>query len=166
MKVVIEIAGKPEAKGRGRVGRVQPKNGAAFSTVFTPAHTRKYEAVIREHASRAMEGKDPITGAVEVFVHAYLPLPKSASKKKLTDMICGFLRPCTKPDIDNYVKAALDGVNGIIFVDDNQVVALHAHKVYRTKAALRIEVRELYSRSRAEYEKESWQNLRDLEEMI
>lgn len=144
MRVVIEIAGKPEAKGRGRVGRVQPKNGPAFSTVFTPAHTRKYEAVIREHASRAMEGKDPIAGAVEVFVHAYLPYPKSLKGEKLSQAILGRIRPCTKPDIDNYVKAALDGINNIIIVDDNQVVALYAHKVYRSKPALRIEVVECY----------------------
>ncbi len=142
MNVIIEIAGKPEAKGRGRIGRVQPKNGAAFSTVFTPAHTRKYEAVIREHASRAMEGKNPIVGPVTVFVDVFLAIPASASQKKKAAAIDGQLRPCTKPDIDNYIKSALDGINTIVINDDNQVVELHAKKLFSLRPRMVIDVRE------------------------
>lgn len=138
--IIIEIDGKAVAKGRGRVGMV---NGHA--TVFTPSHTRKYENLVKLKASEVMGDRDPIEGAVEVFVHVYLDYPKSASKKKLAEMMSGFIRPCTKPDIDNYVKSALDGINTIVIKDDNQVVSLHAHKVYRSKPAMRIEVRECYN---------------------
>lgn len=143
MNVTIEIGGKPEAKGRGRIGKLA--DGRA--TIFTPAQTRKYETRIRDAAYEAMSGREPIAGAVEVFVHAYLPYPKSLSKAKLAEAVGGRIRPCTKPDIDNYVKSALDGINNIIIHDDNQVVSLYAHKVYRSIPALRIEVRECYKPS-------------------
>jgi hypothetical protein len=33
-------------------------NGHA--SIFTPAHTRKYETIIREKASQIMEGRNPL----------------------------------------------------------------------------------------------------------
>lgn len=140
MSIVIEIDGKVVAKGRGRVGLV---NGHA--TIFTPAHTRSYENRIKDQAALAMAGRDPIEGAVMVTVHVYLPYPKSVSQKALESMARGDLRPCTKPDIDNYVKSAMDGLNAIVIRDDNQVVSVYAHKLYSSKPRLRIEVREMYN---------------------
>lgn len=139
--IVFEVAGKVEAKGRGRVGRVG-KGPKAFTTVFTPAHTRKYEHLVRHAAGEAMGDRAPLECAVEVFVHVYIAYPK-ASKRALTDMVAGLIRPCKKPDIDNYVKSALDGINNIIVKDDNQVVSLYAHKVYHSRPHLRVEVRPL-----------------------
>lgn len=137
-RIIIEIDGKPVAKGRGRIGQV---NG--HGTIFTPAATRRNENLIKLAAMDAMAGRDPIEGAVKVFVYIYLDFPKSASKKKLADMEAGAIRPTTKPDIDNYVKSALDGLNTIVFRDDNQVVGLEAYKLYRSKPAMRIEVMEM-----------------------
>lgn len=139
--IIIEIDGKPVAKGRGRIGNVKRKDGTSFSTIFTPKQTVSYENLIKLAAGRAMGEREPFEGAVKVWVHAYLAYPKT-TKKKLSDMVAGRLRPCSKPDLDNYVKSALDGLNTIVFRDDNQVVSLYAHKVYRSKPALRIEVRE------------------------
>lgn len=134
--IIIEVDGKAVAKGRGRVAVVNGKG-----RVFTPAATRSYEAALRYAATQAMIGREPLEGPVELFVHVYIDYPKSLSKKKLAEAVAGIIRPCTKPDIDNYVKSAMDGLNTIVFKDDNQVVSLHAHKVYRSKPALRIEVR-------------------------
>lgn len=162
MKIILEIGGKPEAKGRGRVGRVNGKDGKSFATVFTPSHTRKYETRIRDAAYEAMDGREPIAGAVEVFVHAYLPYPKSLTKKQLAEAVAGRIRPCTKPDIDNYIKSALDGINNIIIMDDNQVVSVHGYKVYRNAPALRIEIRECLlsgEPSEAEKQRAIWEML-------
>lgn len=138
MNVVINIDGKPVAKGRGRIGNV-----AGHPTIFTPAATRQNENLIKLAAMGAMAGRDPIEGPVEVDVQVFLDFPKSFSKKRLVEAQLGRIRPTTKPDIDNYVKSALDGINTIVFKDDNQVVCVHACKYYREKPALRIEVREL-----------------------
>lgn len=140
MSIIIEIDGKPVAKGRGRIGKV---NG--HPTIFTPAKTRQNENLIKLAAMQAMNGRDPIEGAVEVFVHIYLDYPKAMSRKMRADAIYGWVRPVTKPDIDNYVKSALDGINTIVIKDDNQVVVLHAYKIYRSKPAMRIEVKECHA---------------------
>lgn len=132
MKIVIDIDGKAVAKGRGRAAVV---NGHAH--IFTPAHTRSYESHIKFLAQQAMAGRAPLEGAVEVRVDVFLDYPKSMPLKRRTG------HPCKKPDIDNYVKAALDGINTIVLKDDCQVVRLIASKVYRDKPAMRIEVNEL-----------------------
>lgn len=36
----------------------------------------------------------------------------------------------TKPDIDNIIKAVLDGLNGVAFKDDKQVTSIKATKFY------------------------------------
>lgn len=138
MTIVIEIAGKPVAKGRGRIGSVngQPR-------IFTPASTRANENHIKLAAAVVMAGKAPLECAVEVFVHVYLDYPKTMSKRRRTEAIAGRVRPTTKPDIDNYVKSALDGINTIVVRDDNQVVSVYAHKIYHSRPHVRIEVREL-----------------------
>jgi Holliday junction resolvase RusA-like endonuclease len=139
MTIVIEIDGEPVAKGRGKIGRMA--NGRPV--IFTPAKTRNNENLIKMAAMAAMKGRDPIKGAVSVSVGVYISLPKSFSKKKLAMAEIGVIRPCVKPDIDNFYKQALDGLNAIVFVDDNQVVELNGFKLYRAKPGMRIEVREL-----------------------
>lgn len=138
MSIIFDISGLAVAKGRGRVGMV---NGHA--TVFTPAHTRKYENLIKHAAGEVMGDRDPIEGPVEVIIQVFLPFPKSMSKKNLKAAHDGSLFPCTRPDLDNYVKSALDGIDKIIVRDDSQVVKLHAHKLFSSKPLMRIEVREM-----------------------
>jgi Holliday junction resolvase RusA-like endonuclease len=42
------------------------------------------------------------------------------------------LYPKVKPDLDNVAKAVLDAINGIVYVDDAQVINLVATKRYAT----------------------------------
>ena len=62
---------------------------------------------------------------------AYLPIPKSWSERKRMEALAGALRP-PKPDLDNLVKAVLDGCNKIVYEDDQQVYSIWAKKVYET----------------------------------
>jgi Holliday junction resolvase RusA-like endonuclease len=55
----------------------------------------------------------------------------------------GTERPTKKPDIDNIVKAILDGMNGIVYVDDKQVVDLNLTKVYSATEGIDIMVMEI-----------------------
>jgi len=71
----------------------------------------------------------PIGGPVEVVVEAFMMVPASWSLKKRLSAIAGQIKPVTKPDLDNIVKA-LDGMNGIVVVDDAQIVKLTATKHY------------------------------------
>jgi len=141
----VIVNGTPVAKGRGRIGKpiISKKTGQKFTPVYTPVETRHYEDRIRQAARCAIGDKEPVSGAVTVFVFIYLPIPKSMPKKYIAGAMDGLRRPETKPDIDNYVKSALDGINKIIIHDDNQVAELHAFKHYADQPRMEIEVHPL-----------------------
>ena len=67
-------------------------------------------------------------------------MPKSWSGKRRAAALSGELRPTTRPDVDNYVKAALDAINEIVVRDDSLVVELTAAKRYATSPRLTITV--------------------------
>jgi Holliday junction resolvase RusA-like endonuclease len=120
--ITVAISGEPVAKGRARITR----RGFAY----TPAATRKYEAHGRLAAQLAMDGRPPIEGPVRISVVVELPVPSSWSARKKAGALAGGIRPTSRPDVDNYVKAILDAVNGIVLADDALVVELHAIKHY------------------------------------
>jgi Holliday junction resolvase RusA-like endonuclease len=120
--VTIIIAGEPVAKARPRMTR----RGFAY----TPAHTRKYEAHGRLAAQLAMDGRPPIDVPVRIELLVELPAPASWSKRKSTDAITGSIRPTSRPDVDNYLKAILDAINTIVVADDAQVVEVYAKKKF------------------------------------
>jgi Holliday junction resolvase RusA-like endonuclease len=128
--VTIVIGGEPVAKGRPRMTR----RGFAY----TPANTRRYEAHGRLAAQLAMDGKPPLAVPVRAEITVDLPVPASWSGKRRDAALCGDIRPTTRPDADNYVKAALDAINAIVVADDSLVVDLVARKHYATVPALTI----------------------------
>ena len=120
--VTIVIAGPAVAKGRPRVTR--------RGFVYTPAATRKYEAHGRLAAQQAMDGRPPITVPVRAEIIINLPVPASWSAKRSDAALRGDVRPTSRPDADNYIKAALDAINAIVVTDDSLVVDLAAVKRY------------------------------------
>ncbi len=129
--IVIELYGEPIAKGRPRFSR---KSGFAY----TPAHTRKYESALRYAAQQAMGTRALFDGPVKLSVTAMLPVPASWSKKKQRAALAQEVWPVSRPDGDNYLKAALDSLNEIVFRDDSQVVDMRAVKRYSDKPKLSI----------------------------
>src|SRR5215467_5163169 len=128
--VTIVIAGPPTAKGRPRMTR----KGFAY----TPAATRKYEAHGWLAAQLAMDGRPPITVPVRAEIVIDLPVPASWSGKRRDAALRGGVRPTTRPDADNFVKASLDAINAIVVSDDSLVVDLVVTKKYATVPALTI----------------------------
>lgn len=120
MKIFVE--GIPVGKGRPRFTRT--------GHAYTPGKTRVYENIVRLRALEAMRGEAPLKGAVSVTILARFPVPASYSKKRRVACLQASEKPAKKPDIDNLVKAILDGLNGTIFEDDSQVVQLSAAKTY------------------------------------
>lgn len=116
----ITIDGKPQPKERPKV-----YNGHAI----TPTRTRQYEDRIKA-LWRAKYREDPYEGDVRITIFFYLPIPTSWSKKKREEAEHGKIRPNVRPDVDNLVKIVLDGLNGVAFVDDKQIVRLLAEKRY------------------------------------
>ena len=119
---VLRIAGPPVAKARPRATR--------RGFVYTPAHTRKFEAHGRLAAQLAMGDRRPIEGPVRLELLAELPIPASWSQKKRASAVTGDVLPISRPDLDNYVKSGLDSINEIVIRDDCQIVEVRARKRY------------------------------------
>lgn len=119
--VSFVVDGRPVGKARPRWVR---------GHMYTPESTREYEKKIRECYEQSGGKKFPEDCYIGVHVICYYPIPKSAPKKKLMDMRQGVLRPAVKPDIDNVLKTVLDGLNGVAYEDDKQVVRCSISKHY------------------------------------
>ena len=123
--VTFKVDGKPQGKGRPRFAR-----RGKFVTTYTDEKTKTYENQIRDIARVAMGASEPLNTPLEAFIYISYPIPASYSKTRKADCLSGLERPTKKPDIDNVVKAFLDSMNEIIYLDDTQVVELHSTKVY------------------------------------
>ena len=135
--VTFFVEGDPVAKGRPRFS-----TKGKFVSTYTPKKTKDYEVLVQEAAKQAMGSSDPLETPLKAFIYVTLPIPKSYSKKRFNDCLNGLERPCKKPDIDNYIKLLFDGMNGIVYKDDCQVVALEATKVYGTIGLVQVVVME------------------------
>jgi Holliday junction resolvase RusA-like endonuclease len=133
--IVIELAGAPRGKGAPRATLI---NGRVRA--YTDARTRSYESQLRLAGANAMQGRPPTAQPVIVQITASLPVPKSWSKSKRHAALRGNVRPIVKPDCNNFSKC-LDGLNGIVWVDDAQIVKETVEKVYAEAPSLRIVVR-------------------------
>ena len=120
------VPGQPQGKGRPRVGIAGPRG----ARLFTPPKTVAYEGLIALAAAQAMAGAPMFEGPVAAYIEIRCQIPASWSAKKREQALAGLIRPTTKPDADNVVKAAFDGCNGVTFRDDVQVVGLVVAKKY------------------------------------
>ncbi len=111
MKIIIP--GRPVPKGRPRLGI---RGRKAF--VYTPPATREYEKLVGWVAKSA--GCRPVEGPVSVALSVYV-------KGRL--------------DADNIAKSILDGLNGVAYWDDDQVMDLRVRKFkVKNKAEERVEI--------------------------
>lgn len=120
------VPGEPVAKGRARAfvrgGRVAH---------YTPDKTERYEARVATFAQQAMAGARPLEGGVALSVVARFSIPASWSKKRRQAAMDGLEQVTKRPDLDNVLKAIKDGMSGVAWLDDSQVVRLvDCRKVY------------------------------------
>nr|DAL55743.1 MAG TPA_asm: Endodeoxyribonuclease RusA [Caudoviricetes sp.] len=117
------VNGEPQGKARPRFSR---RNGA----VYTPTKTKNYEREIEAKFLAAGGKIIPADCYVCVRVDAFYSVPKSYSKRRRKECLDNICRPAKKPDIDNILKAVLDGLNGVAYEDDRQVVYIECRKRY------------------------------------
>ena len=135
--VMYTVYGEPVGKGRPRFA----KRGAFVST-YTPLKTKTYEDEIRMMARVAMGSSEPLETPVTLAIYIRVGIPTSFSKQKRKDALEGILKPTKKPDADNVLKCFMDAMNGIVYLDDKQVVNIHLTKIYAETPAVEIMVKE------------------------
>jgi len=124
----FEFIGEPVAKGRPKICA-----RGGFARAYTPAKTRNAEAWIKMQTTNQLpKGFTILQGPLVARIYFIRKYPKFLCLKnpqKQTEKRKGKY-PITKPDLDNLIKTILDAMNGLVFEDDNQIVALYAEKKY------------------------------------
>ena len=123
MMTLFTVLGAPQGKERPRAAKLRDR-----TIVYTPKKTRDYEREIATAYRTQCSGM--FSGAVAIEIHAYYEIPKSASRKRVLDMVSDRERPTKKPDGDNIAKAVCDALNGVAYKDDSQVVDLTVRKYF------------------------------------
>ena len=132
MKLVFDIEPVEQARPRAtRMGRgirlYDPKKVSVYKKQLAMMCKFQYKQA-------------PLTGPLMVELNFFRHIQSSISKKERALRLSGSHRPVVKPDTDNYIKSTLDGLNGLLWEDDNQIVDLVAHKYYSDQPRVEIEV--------------------------
>ena len=137
MKIVIP--GEPVGKGRPRVVR----NGGVTRT-YTPEKTASYENLVKLEYERQAHGEFYGAGtALRMKLIIYQHPAKSSSKRKTAAKLAGEIRPTKKPDCSNVLKSIEDGLNGVAYADDAQIVDIEVQKYYDLQPRVEVEIKEV-----------------------
>jgi Holliday junction resolvase RusA-like endonuclease len=135
--IEFTVPGIPIGKERPRAARV-----GGFIRMYTPKKSLDYETDIALQAAKALGDIPPLETPIALTVTAYYCIPVSWTKRKQRQAQAGLLIP-GKPDLDNVAKAVLDGLNGVAYVDDKQVIRLVVTKAYSFDPRVEVTVREV-----------------------
>ena len=126
-------------------GKVVPwaRAGRRGGFSYTPGHVRKYQDWVKVCASQAMEGREPLLGAVCLTVYFVLPIASSWPAWKQEAALQGLVAPTNRPDLDNMVKAIEDACNLVVWKDDAQVVEMQVNKRFGLKPCADVHVEPL-----------------------
>ncbi|MGU3457282.1 RusA family crossover junction endodeoxyribonuclease [Brevundimonas sp. M1A4_2e] len=133
--LAFTIPGDPRGKGRPRATTI-----GGHARMFTDSKTASYENLVKLAASRALGGRAPLDCPLTVVVTVRMTPAASSSRKKRASMLAGEMAPTKLPDLDNVVKAVLDGCNKVAFRDDALVVSLIARKRYAEVPGVDVEI--------------------------
>lgn len=123
--VSVTIPGKPIAQGRPRATIV-----AGHARVYQPTLAHNWKATAQQHMFSAWQAAPAplmkIAEPIIVHVRAYFLCPKG-KERKVTPR--GVEWRAKKPDGDHISTAVLDAGNGVLWLDDAQVVLLVVAKL-------------------------------------
>jgi|TARA_R100000687_G_scaffold56142_1_gene44952 Holliday junction resolvase RusA-like endonuclease len=122
--IVFPIA--PVVASRARVGR--------WSTYFPKRYTefkKEFGELLEKYKA------EPVDGLLYVKLDFYVQLPKAMSKKKKKETEG---KHCdNNADLDNYVKATLDSLEGKYYNNDKQIVMIRARKYWSDDGRIEFE---------------------------
>ena len=145
MEYRFTVEGNPVAQSRPRFS-----TRSGYVRTYEERDITDYKNLIYAKASEVFikNGCTMLNGALEVEIKVGRAIPKSISKKAVKDIQKGLLFPTQKPDLDNYVKAVLDGIGlkgmpPVIFRNDSQVVSIIAKKIFADNPNIEVTIREV-----------------------
>jgi len=125
----FEVIADPVAMPRPRVA---VRGGKAHG--YIPSHASEAMWQIRQQAIEALGDRPRFDGPVRLTVTAWVKMPAGIAKRDRATA-----RPTRRPDLSNFVKLVEDGCD-VLWLDDSQVVDLHASKRYAVTGSPRWEI--------------------------
>jgi Holliday junction resolvase RusA-like endonuclease len=132
------------------LGEPKPKQSAKFAKMgkfvksYQPKEVVQNERNIRTQIiSQLPKDFVPYKGGLKMTIIYVFPPLKSMSKKVIKKVEEGTLHKITRPDLDNLTKSLLDAMNGVVFIDDAQVVYLSLTKKYGNTPETLIHIKEV-----------------------
>lgn len=123
------VPGEPKAQGRPRFfirRHVVGKQKLIGS--FDPRGSSDFKRNVALFAKKSGVSLSTLPAHLLVSFYASRPLRLMRKSDANGPIPC----PC-RPDLDNYIKAILDGLNGVAWKDDGQVYSVNAAKWYHEK---------------------------------
>jgi len=117
-------------------GKPVPQGSMKFIRPGVMIHSRSQDlALWRADIARNAElfGFKPIASAVKVELDFVMARPKSSKR----------IFPSVKPDLDKLIRAVLDGLTGVAYEDDSQVILIQSSKTYGEKQGVWIGIEQI-----------------------
>lgn len=121
---------------------IQCKSRSLKIWSYRDEKTIRFQNDLGYAADQAMKGAPPIDEPVALIIKIWLPIPVSFPKWKKEAARRGEIRPGTRPDATNLLKAAEDALRQRIIKDDSKVVDCVIRKFYSDVPGVEIVVSE------------------------
>lgn len=140
--MILRAEISPLVQKRQRGAYIKPKGRPGRVVMYDPDVSREYKKTLGMLLKQQMKGAAPFDCPLDVIVEFVLPIPQSWTEKKKAAALAKKVLPLArkKGDVDNLVKAAFDAANGIVWLDDSQVVIMSAWKIYGETPAVNMSV--------------------------
>ena len=123
------------------VPQLRPRvSSRPYIRVYDPPKVKNFKNLLRSLAS-SQYARPPMIGPLSVSLTFYRPVQKSISKTERERRLSNRSKPVVKPDTDNYIKATLDALNGVLWNDDAQIVKIEAEKKYSNHPRITVSVK-------------------------
>lgn len=123
------------------VPQLRPRvSSRPYVRVYDPPKVKNFKRILRSLAVHQYS-RPPLLGPLSVSLTFYRPVQKSISQTERERRLSNESKPVVKPDVDNYVKATLDALTGVLWHDDSQIVKLVSEKRYGETGKIIISVK-------------------------
>jgi crossover junction endodeoxyribonuclease RusA len=116
-RIEFTVIGIPQPQGSAKAYI----RGAHVAITHDNPKLRGWRQLVAEQA-QSIASNGMFLGPVVLTVTFRLPRLPSIPKRRVY--------PTVAPDLDKLVRAIGDGLTGVVILDDKQIVALHARKIY------------------------------------
>lgn len=145
----VEVNSRPREKRKKRLvvhGKPQPKERAIVNTYSKKAYTPDATAAYEKEVARQWKLQNKNTtlqGPLKMTLLMCFAVPKSDSKKKRQQKLDDEIKHTIRPDASNVLKAIEDGLNGVAYHDDSQLVEIYMRKMYAEEGYVVVELEEI-----------------------